>query len=146
MLLVAGVGAAAVPVVRAEPSGAVAGGLDAKSLAAARAAAAGAPTRDAAIDQFVAVYVRVSGDVGAQRALYDALRGDAFSGVPPPAPPVAVASAAGTTGPPVQPAAAAVLPSTRPTFRPVSAAAPAAPVRIAASAAPLRRATPARAP
>lgn len=146
MLVLAGVGAAAVPAVRAESHGAAEGRLDAAALAAARTAAAGAPTRDAAIDQFVAVYVRVSGDAGAQRALYDALRGDALRGVPPASPPVAVASAAGTTGPPAPPVLAGVLPASGAPARPAGLAVPAPPVRADAAVAPLRRAAAARAP
>ena len=146
MLVLAGVGAAAVPAVRAEAHAAAEGRLDAAALAAARMAAAGAPTRDAAIDQFVAVYVRVSGDVGAQRALYDALRGDALRGVPPASPPVAVASAAGTTGPPAPPVLVGVLPASGAPVRPAGLAAPVAPVRAQAAVAPLRRAAAARAP
>ena len=134
------------PAVHAEPHAATEGRLDAAALAAARAAAAGAPTRDAAIDQFVAVYVRVSGDASAQRALYDALRGDALSGVPPASPPVAVASAAGTTGPPAPPVLVGVLPASGAQVRPEGLALPPAPALVSRAVAPRRRAAAARAP
>ncbi len=99
--LVAGVGAGLVPAAHAAPTHEASRGLDAVALAAARQSARQAPTRDAAIDTFVAVYVHVSGDGQAADALYDALRGDAMDCVPPPPPPVAVASAAPTGVPPL---------------------------------------------
>lgn len=99
VMLVAGVGAGLVPSVQAATE--APRGLDQAALVVARQSARQAPTRDAAIDTFVAVYVRVSGDGHAADALYDALRGDAMGCVPPPAAPLAVASAAPTGVPPL---------------------------------------------
>ena len=98
LLLVAGVGASAVPTASASaPSGAH--GLDARAVEAARGAARQAPTRGAAADAFVATYVRLTGDSGAAEALYRLLLGDAIGGVPPAVPPAAVVSAAPATAP-----------------------------------------------
>ncbi len=142
--LVAGVGAGLVPAAQAAPAHEASRGLDQAAVSAARQSARQAPTRDAAIDTFVAVYVRVSGDGHAAEALYDALRGDAMGCVPPPAPPVAVASAAPTGVPPLL--GAAVLPAAVraerlqavPSVRPEAA--------LVAAPAPARRSFGARAP
>ncbi len=86
-------------------------GLDRAALGAARAAARQAPTHAAAVDAFVGTYVRISGDVDAERALVDVLLGDAVGEVPPPAPPVAVAASASPAAPVLRASALAALPA-----------------------------------